>query len=216
MSKFSYPKPPSELHLYIRTLILSAVVFGLFYGYTSWLHIPNVLNKTAADTSIFLMGMSMLMSSLSFFWDKFDSWLRYRKHLGLVGFAFGVSHWLLSWGAFQNLLKTETWQKGVMWPALTGLIALGIFTLMALISNSHAIKLLGGTWWRYLLRTGYLAVIFVWLHVVLLKNSRWLTWYNEGMKTLPSLSLLVTIFMTIVIVMRIVLWVAVRNKKRTR
>lgn len=213
MSSFSYPQPPSELSLYLRVLVVSALIFGGFYAYTTWLQIPNVLNKTAADTSIFLMGMSMLMSSIGYFGKRLDSWVRYRKHLGLVGFAFGLAHWFLSWGAFQNLLKAETWQKGAMWPALTGLLALGIFTVMALISNSQAARLLGGKWWRFILRSGYLAVILVWLHVVLLKSGRWVTWYENGMKTLPSLSLLVTVFMTVVLVMRVVLWIATRRKQ---
>lgn len=199
-------------NLYLRVSLFSLVIFGLFYWYTSYLGIPGGLNKSVADTSIFIMGLSMMLSGLTYFFNVFDSYMRYRKHLGLVGFAFAIVHVVLSFSALQNLFQAETWQKGAMWPAFTGLLALIIFTVMALVSNSKMARLLGAKWWRFILRTGYLAVILVWMHVVLLKSARWMSWYEGGMKTLPSLSLLVSIFMLLVIVLRIILFFAVRKK----
>jgi DMSO/TMAO reductase YedYZ heme-binding membrane subunit len=199
--------------MYLKVTGFGLLIFGLFYSYTAWLAIPGTLNKTVADTAIFLIGLSMLLSSLCYFWNIFDPLIRYRKHLGLIGFAFGLLHIGLSFPALQSLFLSETWEKNAMWPALTGLLATLIFAAMALISNSRMAILLGGKWWRYILRTGYIAVILVWLHVVLLKSSRWLTWYEEGMKTLPSLSLLISLFMLWVIAMRIALWLALRKKK---
>jgi len=206
--------PPSEITLYIKTLLFGLSIFGLFYGYTSWLAIPGVLNKSAADTAVFLMGASMLLSGICYFWNIFDPLIRFRKHLGLIGFAFGIAHLALSFSALQSLLKVETWQKGLMWPALTGLLAMMIFTVMALVSNSRTARLLGGKWWRRVLRTGYLALILVLVHVVLLKSGRWMTWYQNGMETLPSLSLLISIFMMVVILMRVALWLELKRKQQ--
>ncbi len=206
--------PPSDLSLYLRTLIAGAITFGLTYGYTSAMGIPNVINKSAADTAILLMGFSMLLSSLCYFWNFFDHLIVYRKHLGLIGFAFGIAHIALSFSMLTGLLQPSTWQNGAMWPGLTGVIATVIFTVMAIVSDRNIAMLIGGKLWRPILRTGYIAVIFIWLHVVLLKSGRWITWYNGGMKTLPSMSLLVTIFMVIVLVMRILLEVSIRGKKK--
>lgn len=206
--------PLSEKTLYFRTLLFSLVVFGVFYGYTAWLGIPGVLNKSTADTAIFLIGLSMILSGLCYFWNIFDPLIRYRKHLGLVGFAFAVVHVALSYPALLSLFNVETWQNGIMWPAFTGLLAMIIFTIMALISNSYMARLLGGKKWRYVLRAGYIAIILVWLHVVLLKSGRWVTWYQGGMETLPSLSLLVSIFMVIVVLMRVALWFALKRRSR--
>lgn len=209
----SFKPPPSEKSLYIKTLIFGLAVFGLFYGYMALLGIPGTLNKSTADTAIFLMGASMLLSGICYFWNVFDPLIRYRKYLGLIGFAFGLVHIALSYSALLSLFKVETWQNGMMWPAFNGLLAIIIFTVMALISNSHMARLLGGKIWRYILRTGYLAVIFVWVHIVLLKSDRWLSWYQGGMKTLPSLSLIITIFIIIVLLMRVALWLALIRKK---
>ncbi len=207
-------KPLSGTSLYLRVMLFSIVVFGAGYAYTAWLGTPSVLNKTAADTSIIVMGLSMLLSSICYFWNSFDSLIRYRKHLGLVGFAFACAHMVLSFPAFQALFRPEVWQKGLMWPALTGTLAMVIFTVMALVSNTKMAMLLGGKTWRRILRTGYVAVLFVLAHVVILKSARWITWYENGMQTAPALSLLVSGFMVVVILMRIALWLATRNKTR--
>lgn len=215
-------KPLSEKQLYFRTLIFGLLLFGACYAYTSWNKIPNQLNKSVADVAILLIGLSMLLSSLCYFWNFVDTKIVYRKHLGLIGFAFGLTHVALSYSALLNLFKIETWQKGVMWPIFTGAVATIIFTVMALISNQYAARELGGRAWRGILRTGYIAVILVWAHVVLLKSARWITWWHDGMKTPPAMSIVVTVFMTIVIVMRIALWFSLKkqapalNSKRIR
>jgi len=210
ISKKSTVSP--ELMFYIKTFFFSVFIFGLFYVYTAWLVIPNALNKTFADTAIVLMGMSMILSGLAYFFNFFKPLLIYRKYLGLVGFAFLFGHLVLSFSALQSLFSPEVWVKGTMWPALSGFMATLIFLMMAVISNRFAARRLGGTRWRFLLRLGYLAMMLSVIHVVLLKSARWVTWYQGGLKTLPSLSLLVSIGAIIVILFRIVLWLNLRKK----
>ena len=206
-------KVQTDKQHYLRTIIFSLFIFASTYFYINSLKIPNALNKATADTSIVLIGLSMLLTSLCYFWDFVDTKIIYRKYLGIVGYLFGVIHIVLSFSAFQSLFIPETWQKGIPWPVFTGAIALAIFTIMALISNKYAAYTLGGVIWRKILRLGYLAVALVWIHVFLLKSSRLITWYQAGMKTPPSASLLVLIFMAIVILMRILLWSSLLKKK---
>ncbi len=207
-----FKRPPTELQLYFRVATLGALIFGLTYWYIQFQHTPNPLNKSLADTAIILMGFSMVLSGVCYFWNFFDSKIVYRKQLGLIGFAFGVTHVVISWKAFLSLLKVENWAKGTIWPVFSGLIALVIFTVMAVVSNSFIARALGGKLWRTILRTGYIAMIFILLHVVLLKSARWITWFTGGMKTLPSLSLITSIFILVVLSMRIALWWSIRKK----
>lgn len=206
--------PISETTLYIHAAILGSIIFGLIYAYITYLKIPNALNKAVADTAVILIGMSMLLSGICYFWNFLDTKIIYRKHLGLMGFAFAVVHLLLSWGAFLNLLKIETWQQQKFWAPLTGLIALTIFTIMALVSNKFSALKLGGKVWRGILRTGYIALLFVFAHVVILKAMRWEAWAKGGFKSLPSTSLLVSIFILLVLLMRIALWASLKKKAR--
>lgn len=203
-----------ELKLYIKSGIFGLLVFASSYYYSQWIGTPNITNKAVADTAIVLIGLSMVISSLCYFWNFFDWSIAYRKHLGLIGFAFAVAHLLLSWAPFLRLFATETWTAGAMWPALHGTIALTIFAIMAFVSNTIIARLLGGQIWRAILRTGYVGIIFVWLHVVLLKSGRWIIWYQNGMTTPPAFSLLVTIFMTAVLMMRVALWYSQRRIKQ--
>ena len=200
---------------YIKVLVLGMAIFWGTYSYTTAQQIPNVLNKSVADTSIILIGLSMLLSSLCYFWNFLDSQSIYRRHLGLIGFAFGLVHIGLSQSALFGLFNPETWARGAQWPAFTGMVATVIFTVMALISNTYSIKKLGRAW-RPVLRWGYLALIMVFAHVVLLKSARWITWYNGSMITPPSMSFMVTIFMVLVLVMRVVLLFSLKRRTKLK
>lgn len=205
-------RPPSTLTRYFQVLIFSLTIFGLAYGYTARMGIPNLLNKGAADTAIILIGLSMILSGVCYFWNFFDPMIRYRKYLGLVGWAYGLAHLVLSFSTLQSLFNFENWQRGAIWPALTGVLATIIFTIMAAISNSKMAQLLGGKVWRATLRSGYIATFLILIHVILLKSARWITWYEGGMKTLPSMSLVVTLFIVFVLLMRVALWVSLKRK----
>lgn len=202
-----------EFKLYLKTSIFGLSVFALIYFYITWMQIPGVLNKSVADTAVVLMGLSMLISGLSYFWKSLASFIIYRKYLGLIGFAFATVHLILSWSALSQLLQIELWQQLKIGAPLSGLLAFIIFTMMWMISNRLSARLLGGNLWRMLLRTGYLALALVFIHIYLLKASRWITWYQEGMTSPPSASLLSAIFIIVVIVMRLVMAKSLRKKK---
>lgn len=206
--------PPSELQLYVRVFIFGFLIAAAYYWYTTWLKIPNPLNKTFADTSITLIGLSMLLSSVCYFWDFMDTKIIYRKHLGLVGFAFGLAHIFLSFGVFTRLFTSQAWQQGIPYGPITGVLATIIFAIMAIVSNQYAAHVLGGVSWRKILRTGYLAVALVWLHVFFLKWVYVSRWIQGGMKTPPSSSAIVLLLMIVVIVMRGALWFSLLKKRR--
>lgn len=205
----------TETQLYLKTLFFSFLIFGLTYFYLDSQDARNILNKTVADTSVILISSSMLLSSLCYFWNFVDTKIIYRKHLGLIGFAYLLIHIYLSLTSFLSLFKPTIWLHGTYWPLLTGFIALLIFTMMALISNKYSAIKLGGYGWRLLLRSGYIAVALTWIHVFLLKSSRIISWYAEGAKTTPPSSLFLLIFMSIVIIMRVLLWLSILKKKHS-
>lgn len=142
-----------------------------------------------------------------------DTKIVYRKHLGLAGFAFALTHLLLSWGPFMSLFKASTWASSGLYPVLAGATAMMIFSLMALISNQYSALALGGKMWRGMLRLGYPALLLVAVHITLLKYSRWMTWAEEGFTSLPSMSLLMTLFIMIILGMRIALEVSLRRQR---
>lgn len=210
----SRPKtaPSSQTKLYLQTLVFSVGVFGFSYWYITYLKIPNALNKAVADTAVIVMGLSMILSSLAYFFNLFDRFIVYRKQLGLVGFGFAVAHLVLSWSAFMRLFTFSNWQQGTIWPLATAAGATLIFSLMALMSVNWVAKMVGGKTWKRILRAGYLAFILVAAHVVLLRLSRWTTWWEGGMQSPPSLSLLAFVFIIVVVGARLLLWLATSTK----
>lgn len=202
----------SEIQRYFRVKIFGLIIFALAYFFTSSQNIPNALNKAVADTAIILMGLSMILSSICYFFNFLSFSMVYRKHLGLIGFAFSLVHLWLSLGAFWKLFEAQTWQQGTFWPALSGLLAIVIFGVMSLISNQFSATLFGGRVWKMMLRTGYIAMIFVLAHVILLKMARWQTWYDGGMKTLPSMSLIVAGVIILFLFIRLLLSISLRTR----
>ena len=204
----------SEKRLAVRTAVLSLIIFGAVYTYINYTTPYSTLNKSLADSAVILMGLSMLLSSVCYFWDFADTKIIYRKHLGLVGFAYAIVHLIFSFKALRVLLGSDVFTpKG--WAMLTAVVATMIFSMMAVISNKYSATKLGGHLWRQILRVGYLALAFIAVHAYLLKSHYWVKWWQAGHTTLPSMSLLVTVFIVVVVGMRLGLGYAlVRAKKK--
>lgn len=202
----------TEKSIYIRTTIFGLIVFVAFFAYTNFLKIPNAVNKSFADTAILLMGLSMAIKSIAYFFHSARAFLLYRKQLGLIGFGFLVGHIALSFSAFLSLFTPKAWSTGIPWPMFTGFVAGAIFTVMAAISFQKIASLLNGTLWRRILQMGYIALLLSVIHVILLKFGRWSTWYREGVQTAPSTSLVVAFITGIVLFLRII-YLLTRKKR---
>jgi DMSO/TMAO reductase YedYZ heme-binding membrane subunit len=203
----------TDFNRYIHVLTLGLVIFGIFYLYLFWQGSLNILNKAIADASVILIGLSMLLTAICYFWDFADTKIIYRKHLGLVGFAFALTHVVLSQQSLFLLLDQSMWRSAAIKPVVAGLTATIIFTIMAVISNNIATKKLGGVGWRRILRTGYAALFFVLVHVAFLKAQYWINWWQSGLNRPPALSLVVTIFIGVVLLSRVLLWISLLIKK---
>lgn len=194
----------SELFLYIKTSIFSLLLYLSLISYQLITSTRSPVNKSLADTGIILIGFSMGLSGICYFWNLFDRFGIYRKHLGMVGYAYALLHLLLSWDALTQIWNPQ-WSDTFPTAPVAGLIATLIFTFMAIISNTFAVKHLGGKLWRRLQRTGYLAIVFVWLHVVVLRFPSWSKWVSDGFPSWPTTSLITAIFMLLVLILRLAL-----------
>lgn len=211
-------KPASPFSLWLRTIIFSWIVFGLCLGYlflrSNRISTFNV-NQAAANASVFLIGLSFLLSSVCYFFDFADTKIIYRKHLGIIGFSFALAHVVFVVVVLQEMFPFVEWFTTRALTASLGLVATIIFTFMTLISNAYAARELGGVVWRASLRYGgYAALIFVWFHAVLTSFDRWWGWALKP-SGLPPLGLLGAVFTIVVLLARVVLFLAIwRDKKK--
>lgn len=204
----------SPFRLWLNTVLFSWFIFALCLGYlylrSSKLTTFSV-NQAAANASVFLIGFSFLLSSVCYFFDFLDTKIIYRKHLGIVGFAYGVAHVIFILLVIKIPLQDLLGEQLLSF--LLGLLAVLLFTFMTLISNRYVITHLGGPAWRTSLRwAGYIALIFVWLHALI--AAQWTAWFARPVGW-PPLALWAGMFSVVVILARLILAVALWRKTKS-
>lgn len=200
-------------HIGLRAAIFSIFILLIIFVYNVMQMETmslRVWNRSFANAGMILIGLSFALSGLCYFFNTFDTKILYRRDLGLNGFYFVALHGIYS--LFFN--RFITWNKYFESDRLLGfipaLISLLIFFTMALVSNKVAAKKLGADRWRTILRIGYVALILGAVHAGLWSYEEWIGW--AGTSPLPPISLVVTVFVCIVVFLRIALWIALSKK----
>lgn len=204
----------------LKTIVFSTLLFLCLCGYVFWQYQTlnrNLINKTTADTAVILLGLSFALSGLSYFLGGFFTQaLKYRKYLGLSGFALAGTHAL---GVL--LLRQDRFPIPGYYLTLEGytififgLTALLIFAMVTVVSTKKMIIRLGTTRWRELMRVGYLAYVLVIAHFAVTQNREWLLWLQTQPLTSPPLSLAMFLFGSAVIFLRVALALALRSAKK--
>lgn len=209
--------PIRALRLWVKSIIFSAVIYALCYGYylltKEGATGTRLWSQTLADSGMVVIGVSFLMSGLTYFWDFVDTKIIYRKHIGLVGFYMTAVHVYI---ALRHAFLNPARSFGEGWDVLgffLGCLSLAIFLEMTIVSNQYSVRELGNKAWRIILRTGYVAYLFAVVHTIFKKYDVWQNWLDGKMSSFPPLSLVIVVFSLVVFGMRIALWIALRNKK---
>lgn len=202
--------------LWIKATLFSCIllIFTTLYTYLFYNEFsPYILNKIFANTSVVLIALSMGLASISQFFPYYKKYIKYRKHLGLLGFYCVLLH-----GA-AILLMTKRFpfpdyflQPQSILPFLFAVLSTGILTVMALISRNRIRQTIHPKTWRKLLRLGHIALIFGLLHFGLKSHKLWIAWIATLQPMLPPPSLLAFILGVIIITVRIAMQ---KNKKQT-
>ena len=161
----------------LQTAAITVVVLAILsWYYFIFLGFPvnlNFLNSIVAFSATFLISIAFFLGPISRFFPYCRQYLDLRKPVGLVGYAFAALHTLL----VVFVLLEESSEVTFSEVASIGFAAVAfvVFTLMALTSTPKWIEKLGYQNWKSLQRTGYLALIFVIFHVVLLEQGVFLS-----------------------------------------
>ena len=144
-----------------------------------------------------LIAIAYLIGSLAYFWPQtWESKEHLRKYYGLFGFYLILMH--SAWGVLLKVRLTEA-------PFIFGILGLLIFTIVAVVSLELVAQKMKPSWWLFLQRLGYLALILGTIHFTLLKLKGWMA-YNNWPYFMPPLSLLLFIFIAFVLIMRLSAW----------
>lgn len=217
LAKISEKYPiPTQTKLWIESSVYSLIIFfttslylKFYYGIYTW----KITNKALAHTGFLLIGISLVLSSVCYFWNFADKYIIFRKHFGLVGFAYVLAHTFVTLIPLYGYYPFPSYflNNNNVAPFIFAVIALLIFTIMAAISNQFAIREIGGKHWKMILRTGYIAYFFSILHFGAKTYVGWILWLS-GKGILPPLDLIIVLFGLMVLGLRLALWIHTSKK----
>lgn len=212
-----------------KTLSILLTVLGLcvLYAFIRYNVVRNVpfenfplfiSNKAVAMAATILIGLSFLLGPLARFWPNvFAAHIYLRKHLGVSGFGLAALHAIMSLvllnPANYSRFYTESGKFNLVGESsmLFGILAFLIFATITITSLPPIANHMHPGQWKIVQRMGYLAYIFVLLHVVIMGFRGWFrpeSW-QYGM---ASISLISALFIIFVLLMR-VLVIAFSSKK---
>ena len=214
---------PSSLRDYLVATVIAAsllVLFGIYLffrrGYffdapptADMLYVPN---KALAGTAMTLLAFTFLIGPIMRYFDRFDTWLSYRKEIGIVAAFLAVAHGVISYYLLPLKFPQE-WLDFSTLEFAAGLVGAILLILLFILSFKKVIMAVqGGRWW-FLQRWGLrLAVLATLLHVYVMKWPAWVKWLTKGGGAstaelanpwLPGLGILATLFITWVVVIRL-------------
>jgi DMSO/TMAO reductase YedYZ heme-binding membrane subunit len=171
-----------------------------------------MFNTVAANTGITVIILSLAIGTISYFFPSVARFIKYRKEIGIIGFFVVLLHIFVTLFYLQEKFPfPASYLHGKSLLSFSAaLVSTLILTMMALISNSLAIKFFG-KWWRRLLRIGYIAVLFALLHMSLRETRSWGA-YIQNFMAPPPLSILILWFGVWVILLRICVYFLTRSK----
>ena len=203
-----------------KTTTIVLVVFGLClaYAYIRYNVVRNVpfdnfplyiMNKAVAMAATILIGLSFLLGPLARFWPaQFSPHLYLRKHLGVIGFGLAALHAIMSLvllnPANYSRFYVESGKFNLIGESsmMFGILAFLIFAAISITSLPPIEKHMHPDQWKLVQRCGYLAYIFVLLHVGIMGFQGW--WRPDSWQYgLASISLISALFIIFVLVMRV-------------
>lgn len=208
----------ATIYRWISAFFVSLLIFTLFFLYTLYAGnqpTTRMINGVAANTALTVVILSFAIGNIAFFFPLLSKFIKYRKETGLTGFFIILIHITLTLLFLQNVFPFPSsfiYGKSLI-SFIAALLATGIVTLMALISNATAIKMLG-KWWRRVLRMGYIAVSLGLLHMTLRETGSWGD-YVQNLVQPPPLSIIILWFGVWTILLRICVAILTRHHKAT-
>tara|TARA_Y100000310_G_C20339154_1_gene648958 strand:+ start:12 stop:683 length:672 start_codon:yes stop_codon:yes gene_type:complete len=201
-----------------KTAIIWGIVFFVLLSLLLYFRRFNynlyIANKAIASAAVMLIGVSFLIGPLARFWpDTWVSKLYLRKHFGVFGFAVAVLHIiitliLLSPEQYPKLYtEAGTLNATAQWSLLLGTLAILMFAVISITSIPSIERAMSKRKWLIIQRTGYLAFLFVLIHLVQLKYKGWIN-LDNWLNGLPPGSLVPFVFILIVFFMRFLVMIS--------
>ena len=170
------------ISIFLIIFAYAIIRYNVFKG-VAIQYIPlYIFNKAAALAAVVLIGISYLFGRFSLFGAKTPEQKHYfAKRFGLAGFGLAAVHGMISLILFNPAYYPKFFEAtgklnltGEL-SMLFGILAFAVFAIVAITSLPDVHKSLGQKAWLSMQKEGYLALVLVLLHVLVMGFSGWLT-----------------------------------------
>lgn len=201
-----------QIRQYSVATIFGLVLFILLSGY---LFLRRgyfdlyIINKVSAGASLIILAVVILIGPLSRLYDRFDSWIIYRKELGIVAFVLALAHGAISFFFLSDRFSVAYFMNHLA-TFILGFTSVFVLGYLFILSFERIINFLDRKKWWLVQSWGVrIAGILVFLHVFLLKYPGWVNWYIKGGSSelarpyLPPASIIAFAFAFFVVLVRL-------------
>jgi len=173
---------------WVASLAICIAIFVFMLEYHRWRAKPYSLftaNKAMAIASIVSIAFALSLGPIYRLTAKFRSLLRVRRPLGITGVTMAIIHVLLSLCILPKF--NFDYYKKNFGVALVGMIAFTGFLVLMATSFRWALKKLGRMKWKTLQKFGYVLLILVLLHSIILTGKiwNWPKWFSQMKEPVP-------------------------------
>ena len=163
----------SEMKAHAVAILVLAILSWYYFINLGFPVNIGFTNAVVAFGATFLIALSFFLGPLARIIPALKHDLIYRKTFGLWGYSLALIHLIL---ASFNIINEERVITLADLGSLTFAgIAFMIFTMMALTSTYKWMQTLGYENWKSLQRVGYMALLFVLIHIALIEQGVFLT-----------------------------------------
>jgi len=160
----------------IASTLVSLVVIGAYawyyFIYRGFPVSASFINAVTAFSATIILTLSFALGPLTHWFTAIKRWRTYRKDFGLIGYALACAHIVIS--AWYVIDRDGPIAYSDAMSLVVAALSFGIFSIMAITSNSTWIRRLGYENWKALQRTGYMALVLLFLHIALLSQGAFL------------------------------------------
>lgn len=165
--------------IFTALAVTSLLVFYLFLrrGYVNLF----IVNKGLGSAAIVLLAIVLLLGPLSRLYQRFDSWIIYRKELGIMAFLSAALHAVISFFFLSERFTLQFYLQRYPIPFFLGLGGTIILMMLFILSFERIIAFFDRErWWRWQYWGVRLAGALALLHLIILKYPGWISWFNRG------------------------------------
>ena len=181
--------------------IITWLIYLAFFFFFIWYHDVRgkpfslwTTEKCTAITSVYCLGLALLLGPLSRFISGFDKLLPYRRTLGLTAAFMTIPHVLLVlfYLPFKFPEKYSedyflSWFVGHWFTIAMGFLIFVLFMVIAGYSFPGGIRKLGKRKWMILHKFSYLVMVMIALHLLSMGKipKNWIAWLETRNYPLP-------------------------------